>query len=220
MWGKKRREAMDAAASLEPAFSQLDMFAGKLDSLKQRFNDTAKELQEIKAPAPLDIPTPALSFMPPLSSLPPVPPRPEAKPEGRYSFNNPPEPRTLRPVPPPLPPRPRPKKPPPPKRTSSGRFYIQVSNAKDSTALSAVREQFSKCGRVVDSGKGTASDPDAGWLEVAVRNEDTHSFIDKLEGMEMKSRVEKLIEVAPGEGRIQAKQMDLFRGKQDSEAEI
>ena len=224
MFGRKRQEervAADAAASLAPAFSQLDLFGEKLDALRRQYNETAKELAAIPPPSELSIPTPMLNFTPQLSPLSPLaPPLQPSRPEkfaGRYSVNNPPDPRSLRP--PPVPPRPTPRKTEPkpePRRTPrSGRYYIQVANAKDLAALQQVRDQVSKCGRVVDSGRGTASDAEAGWMEVAVRAEDTGAFIAKLEGLEVKDRVEKLIEVQPGEGRLQARQLDLFRLKQD-----
>jgi hypothetical protein len=203
----------EADDSLQEAFSQLDLFSGKLDSLRKKYNDTARELAAVPAPPPprsLMIPTPAISFYPPLAASVQVPKASVTT--GRYSINNPPDPKTLPPSP-----LPAVAKKIEPKRTSSGRYYIQIANAKDSTALSAVREQVSKCGRVVDSGRGTASDPEAGWLEVSVRDGDASSFMGQLEGVDVKDRVEKLIKVAPGEGRAQAKQLDLrFVKRNDS----
>jgi hypothetical protein len=96
------------------------------------------------------------------------------------------------------------------KRAWVGRFYLQITNAKEPMALHEMREQVSKLGRVVDSGCGTASDPEAGWLEVVVCAEDTASFIVQLDGLDVKDRVEKCIEVAFGEGRVQSKQLDLL----------
>ncbi len=218
LWSKKRRQesaAAEAAATLEPALQQLDMFSDKLDALRQLHNDTARELASIR-PEPL--PTPVVSFPvpgPPSGSVPVARiPRAGAKPSSPYAMINPPDPQPVR-----LPSPPQMTKKAP-KRTHSGRFYIQVANAKDSGEFSKVREQLSKCGRIVDSGRGTASDPEAGWLEVAVRAEDTGSFVVKLEETQMKDRVEKMIQVEPGEGRVQARQLDLFRRKQDSKAGI
>lgn len=204
-FNKKRKaeaQAADEAASLQPALSQLDLFSSRLDTLRQQYNDTARELANIQPP---DMPTPAAAFKP-VAVVP--------RPEGRYQLKNPPDPQPVKVRQPP--PLPTPAKKSPPKSTRSGRYYIQVADAKDSAEFVSVREQVSKCGRVVDSGQGTASDPNAAWLEVAVRADDTGTFNVKLEELEVKDRVKKMIPVAPGEGRLQAKQLDLFRRKQDS----
>jgi hypothetical protein len=79
-----------------------------------------------------------------------------------------------------------------------------------------VREQVSSLGRVVDSGQGTASDPDSGWVEIAVREEDTRSLMGKLADLGVKDQLEKLVEVSAGEGRLQARQFEMFRKKMDS----
>ena len=196
LWNKKIKKEMEDAASLEPAFIQLDLFSNRLDALRQTFNDNARELASIKPP-------PALTVVPTPIPANPMIPRPPPRAEGLYAINA----NTL-------------KKPEPKRSQGSGRFYIQLGNTKDAASLSEMKDQLSKCGRVVDSGKGTASDPDASWMEIAVKREDTSSFIGKLEKLDVKDRVEKLIPVEPGEGRVQARQLDLFRAKQDSEAGV
>ena len=227
MFGQQRRKQAaadhEAAASLEAAFKQLDLFGSKLDALKKSYNETAKELAAIEehtslrppAPAPVEpriglpmrqvMPTPALAFHPPFPGLPPAP-RPVPRPESsRYSVRNPEDPQPVR-----VPEKPE------PKRTRSGRYYLQLSKAGDPKELHKLREEVSKCGRVVDSGSGTASDPEAAWVEVAVRADDTGSFVLKLEELEVKNRVERLVAVSPGEGRLQARTLDLFPKKRDS----
>lgn len=188
---------------LQLAFQVVDKTSEKLDALKQRYNETAAEL--IKAtplppPAPMRPPFDSrykAARLPSIDELPPlVAPNPN-------SALLPPRP-SLRAVP-----RPNPK---------SGRFFIQLRDAKDPQTLRALRETISKTGRVVDSGAGTASSPESGWLEVAAHVENTSDLISKLDALHIRENVEKIIEVAPGEGRIQARQLDLFRKKHDSHA--
>jgi hypothetical protein len=189
-WDKKRKAQLAEEASLEPAFAQLELFGAKLDEFRIKLNENARALASIKPDLNVSVPTP--------NPLIPHVPRPSPKPEGLYSING--------------------GKKPEKRSHGSGRFYIQLGNTKDAAALTEARDQIAKCGRVVDSGKGTASDPDASWLEVAVRLGDTESFLGKLG--DVKDRVEKLIAVEPGEGRTQAKQLDLFHSKQGSGAGV
>lgn len=204
-------KAAEAEAALANAFNQLDLFKGRLDTLKQTFNETAKELGSFPPPPPKVVNGGGGPRPQPLPALPRI--------AGRYSVSSPTEaevvdlehghytaPTRLSQDGPP--------------RTRSGRFYLQLANANNAEELRKVREEVAKVGRVVDSGQGTASDPEAGWMEVAVRADDTGSFVIKLEELEVKDRVEKLIEVSPGEGRLQARQLDLFRKKQDSSSEL
>jgi hypothetical protein len=225
MFGQRKKQKAEAAASsaaLEDAFNQLDLFGNRLDALKQSYNEQAKSLAALPTPVPPPsssqaVPTPSMTFHPPLQLAALAPPLPEhPKPEGRYSaVTRPQEMPAVRP-PPRVVPRPEPRPQEEPKRSRSGRFYLQLAEASDTEALRKAREEVSKCGRIVDSGQGTASDPEAGWLEVAVRAEDTGSFIVKLEELGVKSQVERVVEISPGEGRLQARQFDLFRKKQDS----
>jgi hypothetical protein len=217
MFSRKRRgeESEKADTALAEACAQLDLFSGRLDTLKRTFNETAKELGSFPPP----------KFAANGAGLGPQPqPRPAPSPTGRYSVNDPTAPEVvdlehhLRPLPR-LAAAPAALEVGPP-RTRSGRFYLQLANANSADELRKVRDTVSKVGRIVDSGQGTASDPEAGWMEVAVRADDTGSFVVKLEELEVKSRVEKLIEVSPGEGRLQARQLDLFRKKQDSSSEL
>jgi hypothetical protein len=204
---KKQSEAEDV---LTDAFATIEKTSERLDSLKRSYNEIAREVCSVTtavvpvAPAPppnqLPLPridTPAIAFRPPLS----VP-----RPSGRYSM-------TATIVP----------EKPAPKRSRSGRFYLQVGKVENTEELAKLRDEVSKCGRVVDSGTGTASNPDAGWMEVAVRDEDTGVFnlkLAELEGLSNTDRVEKVIPVEPGEGRIQAKQLDLFPKAGDEKPKI
>jgi hypothetical protein len=196
---------------LQLAFRVVDRTAAKLDALKQKYNDTAADLVKVS-----NTPPPP----PPEIAPPPLPPmRPKF--DSRYKTGPRPQTDILPPLPPPLPqsvasspknaPRPSPRI-----QSKSGRYFLQFKNANDPEELRRIREAVSKTGRVVDSGTGTASNPQAGWLEVATRAEDTGSFITRLDELAIKDSVEKVIEVAPGEGRLQAKQLDLFRKKADS----
>ena len=201
-------EAESADTAREQVMAQLDLFSSRLDLLKRAYNDVAKELAAMpSAPSEPDADVDVdfddkwdeVTPVRVVATPGPVVPRPDPRP-GRYAIQNPVDPQPIRLVTPPKPEH----------RTKSGRFYLQLSGANNPEELRKVREDVSKHGRIVDSGCGTASDPQAGWLEVAVRAADTGEFVLKLDELDMRSRVEKLIEVAPGEGRLQSKQLDLF----------
>ncbi len=115
------------------------------------------------------------------------------------------------------PPAPQPPSGGPP-TTKSGRYFIEFANCKDKEEFRTLRERVAKAGRVVDSGQGTALDPEAAWVEVAMRGEDTRSIILKVGEIDTTKRVERLIEVAPGEGHLQAKQLALFGKAGNSDA--
>lgn len=233
------KAATEATEQLALAFAQLDQFGDRLDKLKQAYNETAKELSSFKEA----VDPPLLAPLTPIEPFRPVAmpalPAPAAL-SGRYSVNTPlkserpmaldEKPKVPRPDP-----RPKPvqktitvKEPPVrvvPKsglvpRKASGRFYIQVSNAASTEELRAVKEKLAQVGRVVDSGLGTAVNPEAGWIEVAVRDESISSLIAKLRTNDLREQVEKVIEVQPGEGRLQARQLDLFRLKRASQSDI
>lgn len=200
----KNKAGAEAAEQLQIAFEQVDKMSERLDELKQSYNKAAKELATLRPE--------------PLPSPPPVKVGP--KPLGLYSIPGPLKSEY------PLAPLERPRIPRPEVkgvkaaetqeiRRRSGRFYIQVANGGSLGELHAAREQLSKVGRVVDSGVGTASDPSAGWLEVAATS-DIRTLIDQLRAIQVREVVEKVIEVEPGEGRLLARQIDLFRKKMDS----
>lgn len=196
-----KQAGLDAAEQLQMAFEQVDKMSERLDELKQTYNQSAKELATLR-PEPLPAP-------PPVKMGP--------KPNGMYSIPTPLA--AERPLGIPLRPRvPRPESKPEPLafgRRRSGRFYIQVANGGEPEEFHAVRERLSKVGRIVDSGVGTATDPHAGWLEVAATT-DIRSLVDQLRTIQVREVVEKVIEVEPGEGRLLARQVDLFRKKMDS----
>lgn len=223
----------DTSERLAEAFAELDKVGSKLDALKESLNATAKEVASAVTPVP-PVPPAALSIDTPVEAI-KIPPQaipPEAlsvtiPPPGRYSegaqkserpMAMPPRPPIPRPTPklklqsPDMKTEPRPRKGPPllppMSKRLSGRFYIQVDESED---VRAVREKIAQVGRIVDSGTGTASNPNACWLEIAVRDEDVKGVIEKLRRNDLSEIVEKVIEVDPGEGRIQARQLDLFR---------
>lgn len=179
---------------LQAAFALLDETSAKLDTLKAAFNSTVKEADGLKkavTPIPFD--------------------RKKLNESGRYSAQKLDSERPFAVKP--RVPRPTPKLAPAPPAHTSGRFYIQIPEGASNEVLREFREQLSQLGRVVDSGRGTAANPKAGWVELAVRDTDTPALIAKLREKALEERVEKVIEVEPGEGRLQARQLDLFRLK-------
>jgi len=218
---RKRLASIEVADQLDIAFSKIDETGARLDKLKKAYNDTANEMSQISydqiqkatTPPPAPAAAPAVPPMPapPLptgysvtgevSSEKPLPPRPRVPR---------PDPRPAKVAPPPVP------KAAPPKPTTSGRFYIQLTGAENPEGLRQLRDKLGKVGRVVDSGRGTASSPGAEWVEVAVRA-DTAEVIAALKEVELKERVEKIIEVKPGEGRLLARQLDIFHLKRSHE---
>ncbi len=190
---------------LSEGFAKVDQLSKRLDALKASYNNTAAELVRSSQQLPLP------SFGLPAPDPPVVASGP--RPSGRYFGPNPQS------EPPTNPGSPQAKAlhlvdrgGRSSRRTKSGRFFLQFSAASEPEELRKLREKVSKAGRVVDSGQGTASDPNAGWMEVAVRAEDTGSIILKLEEIDVsRDRVEKVVQVEPGEGRLQARQLDLYR---------
>lgn len=185
---------------LQNAFEKVDETAEKLDALKKTYNETAKEITSIPSPA---LPAPPI--------VAPIPTPPAFRP-GHYSVGTLDVPRDPSVVLRPKIPRPTPKPVPvlPPQiRRASGRFYIQVRDGQNTEQLRQVKEQLAQLGgRVVDSGHGTSANPDAGWIEVATP-ESVSQLIEKIRATGLTEVVEKIVEVDPGEGRLQARQLDL-----------
>lgn len=177
---------------LNNAFDKIDQTAERLDSLKRDLNETAKEI----------------------AKLPSIVPSPEIKEKSRpglYSIPTPLASERPGPVSRPRVPRPDPKPVPvvlgPPIRRASGRFFIQMKEV-DAEELRNIKEQISHLGaRVVDSGHGV-SPQEPGWLEVAAP-ETVSELIEKIRATGLTEVVEKVVEVRPGEGRLQARQLHL-----------
>lgn len=222
----KQPSVSDAGEQLQLAMSQIDEMAKKLDEMKAVFNESAKQVANTLIVSPATLP-PAPTHSDAVTI--PVPALPK-RPTGRYSMGE--QAKAEQPLPPPSlvrkpsVPRPDPRpaavvapamRPvsvtvPAMSRKQSGRFYIQL-DAQGPEEIRRLREEVTKLGRVVDSGLGTAMNPAASWIEVAVQAHSTRELIDQLRQNDLKEHVVKVIEVEPGEGRLQARQMDLFRAK-------
>ena len=88
-------------------------------------------------------------------------------------------------------------------------FYVQVSGCEDAKSLESTRKIVAKIGRVRDKGRGTAEDPYAGWFEIASSTCSSIAGVREALG-HLGTRVQKVIEIDKGEGRLQAKQLSLF----------
>lgn len=220
MTREKQPSMSDAGEQLRLAMDQIDEMGKKIDALKAAFNENVKQINSTKVSTP--VPPPDLTEAATASAeeartipAPPMVPRPVP---GRYSMSQQPEerplaPRVPRPNPRPTAPKPAISRPDPAtSRRQSGRFYIQL-DAKSAEETRKIKDEIVKLGRVVDSGTGTAMNPDACWIELAVQAESTKELIDQLRKNDLKEHVVKVIEVEPGEGRLHARQMDLFRAK-------
>lgn len=195
---KKKKVDSDVEDLLKGAFDRTDELGGRLDQLKETYNDMARRLTPIRTQV-------VRAAFPSIPSEGPVPVFPPSQPtlpglSGRYSG-----------------PVPLPERLPVSKATQgsserrkSGRFFLQIADARDPKELRRIRERLSSAGRVVDSGMGTASDPSAGWVELAIPFDEVPTIRDRLGQLHLTERTEKLIEVQPGEGRLHAKQIDLF----------
>jgi hypothetical protein len=104
-------------------------------------------------------------------------------------------------------------------RRSSGRFFMQFAKASGQAEFSKIKSAIAESGgRVVDSGVGTASDPDAAWFEVGVKLDEKEALEKNLKDKtDVIERLQKSILVVPGEGRTLAKQLDLFEPGDKSE---
>lgn len=207
--------ASQVSEHLQMAFDKVEEgVEKKLDALKQAYNETARSLSEIDPELLKNATTPV--------PAPPNDPPPVVKPPPLPTIYSIPTPlKSERPIPlRPRIPRPVPKVPQAPavpqsgivmeNRRVSGRFYVQLARSEDGDAFNDVRERVGKLGRIVDSGRGCASDPEAAWVEIAVRG-DAGDLVAGLSKVELKELVEKVIEVKPGEGRLLARQLDVFR---------
>jgi hypothetical protein len=92
-------------------------------------------------------------------------------------------------------------------------FFVQVAGCGDgdAKAFESTRKIVAKVGRVRDKGRGTVEDPLAGWFEVASSAcSSTLAVRDTLQSLGI--RLQKVIEIDKGEGKLQAKQFSLFGG--------
>lgn len=88
-------------------------------------------------------------------------------------------------------------------------FYVQLAACSEAKSFESSRKIVAKIGRVRDKGLGTAEDPDAGWFEVL---SSCSSIAEVRQALSLGPRVQKVIEIDKGEGKLQAKQLSLFGG--------
>jgi hypothetical protein len=96
----------------------------------------------------------------------------------------------------------------PPKKQN--RFYVRLAS-QAVTEVPVLRRKVAKFGRVRDCGFGTAKEPSAAWFEVEVKDE----YLDGIRRVLRETfadRLQEATEVDRGEGRLQAKQLNLFAG--------
>lgn len=88
-------------------------------------------------------------------------------------------------------------------------FFVQVSGCEDAKSLESTRKLVAKVGRVRDKGLGTVEDSRAGWFEVS--SSTCSSVAAVRETLQpLGTRVQQIIEIDKGEGKLQAKQLSLF----------
>lgn len=89
-------------------------------------------------------------------------------------------------------------------------FFLLVRDGLRPGELTTVTRLVSSFCRVLDSGVGVASSADLGWLEVSCRASDVATVREKLRDCGINDRVVEVLEIAPGEGKTQAKQLHLI----------
>lgn len=92
-------------------------------------------------------------------------------------------------------------------------FYLRVANCPGPGELSRFWEQISSLGHARDSGFGTAKDPSAGWIELWAKGH-LRTIPDVRQGLRLlgvaPEQVPEVVEIDRGEGKAQARQLDLF----------
>ena len=91
-------------------------------------------------------------------------------------------------------------------------FYLRLS-LSSRVALAGFVERIGSIGYCQDSGLTTAKSPSSTWIELRVeRAADIASLRLELARSGVESSVEEIVEIRPGEGKVQAKQLELFAG--------
>lgn len=91
-------------------------------------------------------------------------------------------------------------------------FFLRIANC-DTSMVMRIADKVRTLGSVRDSGMGTAKDPKSGWVELYAK--DWIASIPSLRqnlnllGIDEKA-VPEIVEIERGEGKAQAKQLDLF----------
>ena len=93
-------------------------------------------------------------------------------------------------------------------------FYLRFVEC-NAWELSQLSERLRPIGTVRDSGLGTAKSPKSGWVELHVRD-----WINSIPALRQQLKllnfpddaVPEIVEIDRGEGKTQAKQLDLFSG--------
>ena len=97
-------------------------------------------------------------------------------------------------------------------KTRRFHFYLRIPSC-DTTRLMRIADKVRSLGAVRDSGMGTAKDPHSGWLELYAKD-----WIVSIPALRQnlnllgidEGTVPEIVEIERGEGKAQAKQLDLF----------
>lgn len=101
-------------------------------------------------------------------------------------------------------------RPPRPPRQAPRTYFLRIEGCGAQSALIAAILELGKIGKVLDSGCGTTADPSCGWIELEARQPDVPGLRSALPP-ELNARAVEVLDAQPGQGKIYAKQVPLYR---------
>jgi len=98
-------------------------------------------------------------------------------------------------------------------------YYLQVPGCADGLCCGALAKALSSNFFVRDFGTGASSDKSAAWFEISTSHEtivDLRSELNRLlVGPLPRTSTIVIVPITKGEGRVQSKQLGLFRGEEE-----
>jgi len=90
-------------------------------------------------------------------------------------------------------------------------YFLRVSDCETDESLAAFRFKAKAIGRIHSSGKGTEIDPTAGWVVIAISQNEVPGVRERLREYGLSERVDHIEPLAkPRDGAAIARQLALF----------